>query len=183
MALELGGGIGHNLPQEAPAAFASAVRDVAAMGDSSAERDDRRRSPDLEAACRKTRQTWLGEACLPPTLCSLPLFVAGMGVRAGLDHNAAWDILSDPQGRGPALLLRAASIGRDEAAAILLLLNTHGRLFSGTEGEVAAEQLDLFDGMDEASSSEILRLWRADPAYRASVARISTRGVRSAEAA
>lgn len=41
---ELGGGIGHNLPQEAPAAFASAVRDVAAMGDSSAERDDRRRS-------------------------------------------------------------------------------------------------------------------------------------------
>lgn len=114
---------------------------------------------------------------------SLPLFVAGMGARAGLDHGATWEILSDPQGRGPALLLRAASIGRDEAAAILLLLNTQGRLLSGSEGEIAAEQLDLFDGMDEASASEVLRLWRADPAYRASVARLSTRGVRKAEAA
>jgi uncharacterized protein (DUF2336 family) len=114
---------------------------------------------------------------------SLPLFVAGLGLRAGLDHGATWEILSDPRGRGPALLLRASSIERDDAAAILLLLNTQGRLFSGAEGEAAAEQLDLYDSMDDASAAEVLRLWQADPAYRASVARISTRGRPAAEAA
>lgn len=105
----------------------------------------------------------------------LPLFIAAVAVRAGLDHIAAWEILSDPRGRGPALLLRAAGLPRDEAAAILLLLNTRGRLFSGAEGDAAAEQLDLYDSLDEGTAAEVLRLWQADPAYRASVARLSTR--------
>jgi hypothetical protein len=113
----------------------------------------------------------------------LPLFIAGLGVRAGLNHQAAWEVLSDPRGRGPALLLRAAALGRDDAAAILLLLATRGRLFSGTEGDAAADQLDLFDSLDEGGAAEVLRLWQADAAYRASVARISTRARTSAEAA
>lgn len=113
----------------------------------------------------------------------LPLFIAAIGVRAGLDHGGAWEILSDPRGRGPALLLRAAAVDREDAAAILLLLNTQGRLFSGAEGDAASDQLDLFDSIDEPSAAEILRLWQADPAYRASVARISTRARPSAEAA
>lgn len=113
----------------------------------------------------------------------LPLFITGLGVLAGVDHQAAWEILSDPRGRGPALLLRAAELRRDDAAAILLLLNTRGRLFSGIEGDAAAEQLELFDSLDAVSSAEVLRLWQADPAYRASVARISTRARPAVEAA
>ncbi|HEY0116478.1 MAG TPA: DUF2336 domain-containing protein, partial [Allosphingosinicella sp.] len=113
----------------------------------------------------------------------LPVFIAGLGVLAGIDHAAAWEILSDPRGRGPALLLRAASVSREAAAAILLLLNTRGRLFSGVEGDAATEQLELYDSLDEASAAEVLRLWQADAAYRASVARISTRSRPSSEAA
>jgi uncharacterized protein (DUF2336 family) len=113
----------------------------------------------------------------------LPLFISGVGVLAGVDHQASWEILSDPRGRGPALLLRAAALARDDAAAILLLLNTRGRLFSGTEGDAAADQLDLFDSLDEAASAEVLRLWQADAAYRSSVARISTRARPGIEAA
>jgi len=114
---------------------------------------------------------------------ALPMFIAGLGVLAGLDHAGAWEVLSDPRGRGPALLLRAAGLARDDAAAILLLLNTRGRLFSGAEGDAAAAQLDLYDSVDEAAAAEVLRLWQADPAYRASVARISTRSRTTAEAA
>jgi hypothetical protein len=66
-------------------------------------------------------------------------------------------------------------LARDDAAAILLLLNTRGRLFSGTEGDAAADQLDLFDSLEHEGAAEVLRLWQADAAYRASVARISTR--------
>lgn len=113
----------------------------------------------------------------------LPFFIAGVGALAGLDYAAAWEVLADPRGRGPALLLRAAGIERNHAAAILLTLNSHGRLFSGAEGDATESQLELYDRIDEAAAHEVLRLWQADPAYRASVARISTRARPAAEAA
>jgi uncharacterized protein (DUF2336 family) len=67
----------------------------------------------------------------------LPLFVAAIAVRCALDYPAAWEVFSDPQARGPALLLRAGGIARPDAAAILLTLNSRGRLFSGVEGDAA----------------------------------------------
>lgn len=114
---------------------------------------------------------------------ALPLFVAGSATLAGLDYAAAWEVLSDPRGRGPALLLRAAGLARGDAAAILLRLNAHGRLFSGSEGDATEEQLELFDGLDEDVARDVLRLWQADPGYRASVARLSTRSRAPADAA
>jgi uncharacterized protein (DUF2336 family) len=113
----------------------------------------------------------------------LPFFIAGVSALCALDYAAAWEVLADPRGRGPALLLRAAGIGREAAAAILLLLNSRGHLVSGAEGDAAAEQLDLYDTVDEAAARDVLRLWQAHPAYRSSVARISTRARPSAEAA
>jgi hypothetical protein len=106
---------------------------------------------------------------------NLPLFVAGAAVHCGLDHVAAWEILSDPRGRGPALLLRAAGLARSDAARILLVLNGKGRLFSGPEGDAAVAQIELFDATGRSAAFEVLRLWQADPAYRAAVARLSTR--------
>jgi uncharacterized protein (DUF2336 family) len=91
----------------------------------------------------------------------LPLFIAGAAVRCALDYAAAWEVLADPRGRGPALLLRAGGIAREAAAA----------------------QLDLYDTVDEAAARDVLRLWQADPGYRASVARISTRARPASEAA
>lgn len=112
----------------------------------------------------------------------LPLFIAGLAALCALDQTAVWEVLSDPRGRGPALLLRAADLERDEAASILLALNARGPLLSGAEGDATAAQLELFDTVDLAAAQEVLRLWQAHPAYRASVARISTRA-RPAEAA
>ncbi len=105
----------------------------------------------------------------------LPLFLAGLAMRCGLDPAAAWEVLADPQGRGPALLARAAGLDRREAARILLALNAQGPVFSGAEGDATETQLDLYDTLDQASADEVLRMWRANPAYRASVARVSTR--------
>ena len=113
----------------------------------------------------------------------LPFFIAGLAVLCALEHGAAWEVLADPRGRGPALLLRAAGIGREPAAEILLQLNSRGHLVSGAEGDATATQLELFDTVDEAAARDILRLWQAHPAYRSSVARISTRARPAAEAA
>jgi hypothetical protein len=113
----------------------------------------------------------------------LPLFIAALATRCGLEHDATWEVIADPRGRGPAILLRAASLSREKAASILLLANSRGPLVSGAEEGATAAQLELFDSLDPASAAEVLRLWRADPAYRASVARVSTRSRPAAEAA
>src|SRR6185503_190743 len=113
----------------------------------------------------------------------LPLFIAGAATLSALDYAAAWEVIADPRGRGPAILLRAAAVGREDAAAILFVANSRGPLVSGAEGDATAAQLELFDSLDPASADEVLRLWRADPGYRASVARVSTRARPPAEAA
>ena len=105
----------------------------------------------------------------------LPVYLAGLATLCALAMAAAWEVLSDPRGRGPALLLRAAGVDRPDAARILLALNARGPLLSGAEGDAAASQLELYDTMDRSSALEVLRLWQAHPAYRASVARLSTR--------
>ncbi len=80
----------------------------------------------------------------------LPLFLAAIGTRCGLDPAAAWEVLADPQGRGPALLLRAAGLERREAARILLALNAKGPIFSSAEGDATETQLELFDTLDQS---------------------------------
>ena len=113
----------------------------------------------------------------------LPLFIAALATLTGLEHNAAWEVVADPRGRGPAILLRAANVSRDAAAEILFTANSRGPLVSGVEGDATQVQLETFDSLDPASAAEVLRLWRADPAYRTSVARVSTRARPAAEAA
>jgi len=113
----------------------------------------------------------------------LPLFIAGLATLCALEHGAAWEVIADPRGRGPAIMLRAAGLERAAAARLLLLANSHGPLVSGAEAGATEAQLELFDSLDRASAGEVLRLWRADPGYRASVARISTRSRPAAEAA
>jgi uncharacterized protein (DUF2336 family) len=105
----------------------------------------------------------------------MPLFLAGLAVRSALDAGAVWEILSDPEGNGPALLLRAAALDRKAAASILYLLNARGRFFSDEEGDAAAEQLQVFDATPVDEAVGVIRLWQADPGYRAAVARLSTR--------
>jgi uncharacterized protein (DUF2336 family) len=96
----------------------------------------------------------------------LPLFLASLAVRAGLSYPSAWEILSDPRGRGAVLLLRAAGVGRAEAAAILLGLS---------DSEAKAEtQVDLFDVTEEATAREALRLWQVNPGYREALAEVAT---------
>jgi hypothetical protein len=97
---------------------------------------------------------------------ALPLFLAGLSLRTGLDLAALWELLPDADGRGPAIVLRAAHVGREAAASILLHL-------AGREEAVGA-QLDVYDAFDAAAAHRHILLWRLDPAYRAAVARLAS---------
>lgn len=96
---------------------------------------------------------------------NLPLFLAALHVRTGLAAEACWELLSDPSAAGSMLLLRGAGFGRDVAGAILFRL--HG------EGERAIAAFERFEGLGAAEAAARLGLWRADPAYRAAVARLA----------
>lgn len=164
----------HNLPSgTADAAIASAAGAVISGYDE---------GRTLEAGCMRLARALNGSGRLDGEALAqmldqglLPLFVAGLAARSALDYPAAWEILSDPQGRGSALLLRASAIARPEAARILLALNGRGRLFSGAEADAVESQLGLFDSTSESAAREVLRPWQVDPGYRAAIARLSTR--------
>ncbi len=126
----------------------------------------------LEARCMRLvrRLAELGrldDGMLERTLTegSLPLFLAAIATRAGLHRDAAWEIVSDPRGRGPALLLKACEVEREPAASVLLGLAT-------SEDRVAA-QLDLFDATSAEAARSALRLWQVDPFYREALAEIA----------
>lgn len=104
------------------------------------------------------------------------LFVAALGLMCGLTQDAVWEVIADPRRRGLVLMLRAADIPRSSAAAIINDITAASTRFSASEGDASAEQLDFYDTLDVQSAREVLRLWRADPAYRAFVAQFSTRG-------
>jgi hypothetical protein len=94
---------------------------------------------------------------------SFPLFLALLGLRAGLHPDAVWELLSTDS--GPVLLLRTASVTQNESVAILLAL--------GVGEEALAALLDRFAGLSGAAARSPLALWQADPGYRAAVARLA----------
>jgi len=97
---------------------------------------------------------------------ALPLLLASLSLRTGLDPQALWELLPEASGRGPSIVLRAAHLERDAAASILLHL-------AGRE-EAAAAQLDVYDSLDSAQARHHILLWSLDPAYRSAVARLAS---------
>jgi hypothetical protein len=97
---------------------------------------------------------------------ALPLLLAGLSLRTGLDLQALWELLPDVSGRGPAIVLRAADLEREAAASILLHL-------AGREESVGT-QLDVYDSLDPVQARHQILLWSLDPAYRAAVARLAS---------
>ncbi|MFL6861488.1 MAG: DUF2336 domain-containing protein [Allosphingosinicella sp.] len=96
---------------------------------------------------------------------ALPLLVAFLAARAGLDRAAVWEMLDEPSGRGAPILIRAAGLGREAAAALLLAL-------ARDEARIGA-QIDLFDTTGAEAARRALAPWRADPAYRAAIAELA----------
>ena len=96
------------------------------------------------------------------TDASLPLLVAFLSVRTGLEPGSVWEIHAARSERGMPLLLRAAGIGRADSAAILLAL--------GADEAALVPQLDFFDSVSVEDAGGLLTLWRVDPGYRAAVA-------------
>jgi uncharacterized protein (DUF2336 family) len=98
---------------------------------------------------------------------TLPLFLAGLSAATGIGYDAVWDILSDPAERGPATLLAAAGLDRQQAGDVLLCLAAQP-----VEARLV-RQIAIFETLDPAVAARALSLWSLDPAYRQAVLRLS----------
>jgi hypothetical protein len=96
--------------------------------------------------------------------------VAGLGVRAGIGADVAWDIALDPDGL--LLLCRAANVSRHHAAGLVLRLAHDG------DDERLAERLDEYDVSSPAAAAAAIDLWRLDPAYLDSIAALAGEAAR-----
>lgn len=94
----------------------------------------------------------------------LSLLFAALSLRCGLLPDAVWEVASEPLGRGLPLLIRAAGLERAESGQILVAMQGGG---AGDDDAQLVRQLDLFDMTSADDAQRTLRLWRADPLYRA----------------
>lgn len=118
----------------------------------------------LRLAARLARKGRLDDGLVSRSVAegNLPLFLAALSVRSGLDPDSVWEIFSAPGEEGASLVLRAAAVAREQAASILLRLDP----------DRVEEGIDRFDAVDEAEARSLLGLWQADPAYRDAIARL-----------
>lgn len=94
----------------------------------------------------------------------LSLLLAALSLRCALMPEAVWELASEPLGRGLPLLLRAAGLERAEVGQILVAMYSSA---GADEDAQLVRQLDLFDITSADEARRTLRLWRADPLYRA----------------
>lgn len=97
------------------------------------------------------------------------LFVALLAVRAGLEHDIAFAMATDPGGDRLAVLLRAIGVERDAVAGILFEMAA----INGLAEDRLAEQLDDCMAMTVDSAVEAIRPWRLDRGYRAAIAEMA----------
>ncbi|HEY0412282.1 MAG TPA: DUF2336 domain-containing protein [Allosphingosinicella sp.] len=146
-------------PAAADQAVAAAVAHVLAGYDEG----DGTEARSLRLARRLAQTGRLDDAQLAVLLpeAGLPLLLGALAARGGVAPSEAWALIAEPGGRGAILLLRAAGLGREAAAAILLQLGA---------GEAALPaRLDAFETIDPSEADGLLQPWRADPAYRSAI--------------
>lgn len=114
----------------------------------------------------------LDDQLLPEALSEgrLALFIAALGLRAGIEGGATWDIVADPSGARLAVLLCALDCPRDIAGSILLRL----AIADGRDEAELANHLDAFDNLDSFRAREALRPWRVDGDYRRAIAALAS---------
>jgi uncharacterized protein (DUF2336 family) len=100
----------------------------------------------------------------------LPLFLAAFALRCDLVIDSVWEILSDPEGRGLPLMLRAAGFDRAIAGQMLVALS------DPDDDEQLIARMGLFDRTPAEEALEAVRFWQIDPVYRSAVAQVGANG-------
>ncbi|MBA4094687.1 MAG: hypothetical protein C0489_11445 [Candidatus Accumulibacter sp.] len=98
------------------------------------------------------------------------LLAAALAVRAGIDFDAAWDMLSDGEGHRLTVLLRAIDMDRSNAAELLFrLASVAARPDAGDE---VVAQLEAFEALSPDHAREEVLPWRMAEGYRRAIAEL-----------
>lgn len=97
----------------------------------------------------------------------LALLIAILASRAGLDFDAARDMILPPYGDRLILLMKALDVERETAAAILLAMGPGDAGFS--------DAMNAYDTLAPAQAMDAIRPWQIDIGYRNAIAALATR--------
>jgi hypothetical protein len=101
---------------------------------------------------------------------ALPILLACLSLKCDIPVDAAWEIVSEPSGRGAPLLLRSAGLDREQAATLLFALEPDR---DERSGKGVARQVDVFTTTARRDAQSTIRFWRLDPAYRAAIVAVT----------
>jgi uncharacterized protein (DUF2336 family) len=97
------------------------------------------------------------------------LFVAGLGVLAGLPLDRTWRVFSDRNGESLTVLMRAIGVERAEFAALSLLLFQARMGGEMPDRSVLKALVPLYDRIDRETAALALNYWRRDTLYQAAI--------------
>lgn len=101
------------------------------------------------------------------------LWVASLAVRALIDSDAVWPMLTDPDASRLTLLLRAIGMDRTVALALLADLFLARGGVPGEQDERLARAAFAFDALSQEEAHAAIRPWRPGDHYRRAVARLA----------
>lgn len=112
---------------------------------------------------------WLDDQVLKAACVEgrLALLIAILATRAGLDFDAAREMILPPHGDRLILLMKALEVERETAAAILLAMGPGDAGFS--------DAMNAFDTLVPVQAMEAIRPWQIDAGYRTAIASLATR--------
>ncbi len=97
----------------------------------------------------------------------LTLFVAGVGVRAGLDADAVWQAILDRGGHSLLVLLRAIGMPGALVATVVAFLEAGRPLDRPPSAQRA--WLIAYEAIEPADAGRLLRGWQLDPGFREAI--------------
>lgn len=95
----------------------------------------------------------------------LALLIALLASRAGLEFDAARDMILPPHGDRLILLMKALDVNREAAATILLAMAPDDSRFS--------DAMNAYDTLDPAQAMEAIRPWQIDVGYRTAISALA----------
>lgn len=102
----------------------------------------------------------------------LTLYAAAIAARAGIDFEPAWEAVTGLDQSAHAVLLRAIDAD-DAVAARLLVAMTKARSGEGA-GDHVAGLVEAWRALDVDDARAAIGVWRLDPTYRATIARLAS---------
>jgi uncharacterized protein (DUF2336 family) len=96
----------------------------------------------------------------------IPVFVAGLSEKAGVDYDTAWHVFNDKGFETLAIMAKGIGIDRSEFSSMYLLISKSRDSRAVSSPQLLRRVMELFDSIDVDTASGALQYWRQNKEYQ-----------------